>query len=311
MKIAIIGAAGNVGSAAAFNLAIHRVADELVMIDNFSASKLAQYVYDLESTVTGLDVRVRAGGYADLAGSDVVLIAAGSANVVASRLEVLPQNLPIMREFAGYLRQYCPAAVVVTATNPVCPLNYALYRLTGFERRQFIGFSLNDSIRLRMFLAEALGLPSSRVDGLVIGEHGNSQVLLFSSVLVDGQPYAVPAAVREQVRARVANLPKVLEDLRMQTGRTSAWTTSMGLAAICRAVARDSRRMMPCSVVLDGEYGCRRLGMSVPVNIGRQGVLEIEEVRLEPEERAGLTRSIETLRPAMQFVDDFVDRQEH
>ena len=131
MKISLIGAGGNIGSAAAFNLAIHDIADELVMIDEFSADKLEQYVFDLTTSVVGLRTEVRAGKFADMADSDIVLVAAGSANVVASRSEVLPQNLPLVKGFAEKIVQYCPQAVVITATNPVCPLNYAMYLATG------------------------------------------------------------------------------------------------------------------------------------------------------------------------------------
>lgn len=306
MKISIIGAAGNVGSAAAFNIAVHKVTDELVMIDSYSPDKLNQYVYDLQSAVTGMETSVRSGNYADLAGSDLVLVAAGSANVAASPMGVLPQNLPLLRDFAAQIKRFCPGAVIITATNPVCPLNYAMFLLTGFDRRRLIGFSANDSIRFRLFLAEALAIPASRIEADVIGEHGNSQVLLFSSVMVDGKKFPVPEEIRAKVREQVANLPNVMEDLRTKTGRTSAWTTSMGLAALCRTIAHDTRKRMPCSVPLDGEYGYRRLSMSVPAILGREGVLEIEQRILEPAEREGLAHSVETLRPAMKYVEDFV-----
>src|SRR5512136_1346195 len=141
MKISIIGAAGNVGSAAAFNIAINQVTDELVMIDAFSQDKLEQYVYDLKTAVTGLDILVRAGSDEDITGSNIVIMAAGSAQITGSRLEVLPQNLPIIKGVAERVKRLCPNAVVITATNPVCPLNYAMYRYSGLPRNQFIGYS--------------------------------------------------------------------------------------------------------------------------------------------------------------------------
>jgi len=310
MKISIIGAAGHVGSCAAFNIAIHRVASELVMIDNYSPDKLSQYVYDLTSAVTGLDVKVRAGDYPDMRNSDIVLVAAGSANVVASRLEVLRPNLPLIKDFAGKIREFCPEAVVITATNPVDPLNYAMYLFTRFERQRLLGYSANDSIRFRMFLAEVMGISSSRVDATVIGEHGNSQVLLFSSVKVDGKPVRVSEEVKQKVLQEVANLPPIMEGLRIKTGRTSAWTTSMGLTALCRAIAEDSSMVMPCSVVLNGEYGCSRMSISVPVVIGRNGFRKIEQLELFTAEQAALERSINTLKPAMEYVEEFLAKQD-
>ena len=304
MKISIIGAAGNIGSCAAFNIAINRVADELVMIDSYSADKLEQYVYDLTSAVVGLDTLVRAGGYEDLQNSDIVLISAGSANVVASRMEVLRPNLPLIQDFARKIKQYCPEAVVITATNPVCPLNYAMYLSSGLDRHKLIGYSANDSIRFRMFVAQAMGIKSSRVEATVIGEHGNSQVLLFSSVKIDGKSVKVSDETKQQVRKEVAGLPPVMEGQRIKTGRTAAWTTSMGLTAVCRAISRNTGEMIPCSLVLDGEYGVRRLGMSVPAILGKGGVRKILEWELETDEREGLERSVNSLEPAMRFVEE-------
>ena len=280
MKITIIGAGGNIGSAAAFNIAIHNVADELVMIDSFSRDKLEQYVSDLTSAVTGLDISVRAGNDEDMRGSDIVLISAGSANVVASRTEVLAPNLPLIQGFARKIQQFCPDTIVVIATNPVDPLNYAMYRFSGLDRKKLIGYSANDSIRFRMFLSQALNVKSSQLEATALGEHGSSQVLLFSSIKINGKPYPVSDEVKQQVRQMVADLPTVLEPQRMKTGRTAAWTTSMGLTAVCQAIAHNTAELIPCSVLLNGEYKCRNLSMSVPVRLGKLGVLEIPELKL-------------------------------
>jgi malate/lactate dehydrogenase len=306
MKISIIGAAGTVGSCAAFNIAIHSIADELVMIDDFSPDKLEGYVTDLSTAVTGLDTEVRAGSYADLRDSNIVLMAAGSSQVMANRMEVLPQNVPIIQDVAKKIRQYCPEAAVIIATNPVDPLNYAMFLSSGLERRQFIGYSANDSVRFRMFLAEALAIKSSRVRAMVIGEHGASQVLLFSSVYIDGKLFKISEATKGQIRQKVSDLPGIMEPQRMKTGRTQGWATSMGLAAICRAIAHDTRQIIPSSLVLEGEYGCRNMSMSVPASIGKEGVHKIEELNLDPDEREGLERSIETLKPSMRYVEEYL-----
>ena len=304
MKLSIIGAAGNIGSNAAFNIAIHNIADDIIMIDAYSPDKLEQYVFDVKGAVTGLDVKVEAGDYKDLAGSDIVLISAGSANVVASRMEVLKPNVPLIKDFAREILQYCPEAIVITATNPVDPLNYALSRFSGLDRRKLIGYSANDSTRFRAFVAQALGISSSRVRATVIGEHGNSQVLLFSSVRVDGRPYELSEDLKQKVRLQVTGLPVIMEGQRMRTGRTAAWTTSMGIGAVCRAIAHNTGEMIPCSVVLEGEYGCRNMGMSVPVVLGKEGVREIQEWKIAPDEQELLQRSIESLKPAMEYVEE-------
>jgi malate dehydrogenase len=304
MKISIIGAAGNVGSEASFNLAINRVADELVMIDSHSPDRLEQYVYDLKSTVTGLDVSVREGRDEDLTGSNIVLISAGTTNISNSNMGALPDNLPLIRNFASKVKRHCPEAIVIVASNPVCPLSYGLYLASDLDRTKVIGYSANDSIRFRMFLAQALGIRSSRIEAAVFGEHGDSQVPIFSSVRVDGRPFKVSEAVKEQVREQVARQLTTMDGLRSKTGRTCAWTTSIGLTDICRAVRNDSRELIPSAVVLDGEYGWHRMCMSVPTLIGKEGVLEIQEWKLEPDEKEALEYSATILRPAMQYVEE-------
>jgi malate dehydrogenase len=307
MKISIIGAAGNVGSSAAFNIATHNITDELVMIGNHSLDKLAQYNFDLTTAVVGLDIQIRTGNYAEMLDSDIVLVATGSAEVVTSPRELLRPNLPLIRDLAEKIKEYCPRAVVITATNPVDPLNYAMFRFTGFDCRRLIGYSANDSLRFRLFLAQALGMKSSQVEGTVIGEHGSSKVHLFSSVRINGEPFEVNSDVKQTVLRKGAEVTPTLERLRTKTGRTSSWATSMGITAICRAISRNTGEMVPSSVVLDGEYGCRGISIGVPVLIGGDGVHEILEWDLEPEEQEELNRSIEILRPSMKYVDELIE----
>lgn len=306
MKIAIIGATGNVGSCAAFYIASRHLADEMVLIDNPRPDMLNLHSLDINTAVTGHDMLVRAGDFPDINDSDIVIIAAGSAQVVKDRKEVLPQNLPIIQDVSKKVREFCPDAVIITATNPVCPLNYAMYRCSNLDRRKIIGYSYNDTIRFRHRLAAALNVPSSRVEGTVIGEHGNSQVLLFSSVRVDGKPVSFTEDMKQKIRRQVPDGQKLLEELREKTGRTAAWTTAVGLGAVVRAILQDTGEMIPCSIPLDGEYGCHNFSMSVPVILGKGGVKRLLEWQLAPDEQDLLNASIEALKPAMKYVEELL-----
>ena len=303
MKITIIGAAGNVGSCAAFNITVQRLADELVLIDAPRQEMVTFHALDLNTAATGLDMLVRTGDYADMEGSNIVIVAAGSAKVFTSRMEVLPENLPIIRDIAGKVRQFCPGTVVITATNPVDPLSYAMALASKLDRHKVIGYSANDSIRFRMRLAQALGVNSSQVEASAIGEHGNSQVLLFSSVRIDGKPIPIDEDTKQRIRQQVPEGQKVLEEMRVKTGRTAAWTTAVGLASICRAIGHNTGEMIPCSVMLNGEYGCHGLSMAVPVILDSGCVRDIGEWKLAPDEEEALKRSIDTLKPAMRYVE--------
>jgi malate dehydrogenase len=308
MKITIIGASGNIGSSAAFYIAVQGLADEIVMIDPPRPDVLKQHVDDLTSAVSHQDVLVRAGDEKDMKDSDIVINAAGRgpAGAIKSRLELLPQNITIIQSICLNVRRYCPEAAVIVASNPVCPLNYAMYLCSELDRHQLIGYSANDSIRFRLLMARALGVKTSRVEAFVIGEHGDSQVPLFSSVRVDGKKVDISDEIKRKVREQVSGVHAGLEEQRLATGRTAAWTTAVGLAALCRAIASGAARVYPCSIVLEGEYGVRKMSMSVPVVLGKAGVRDILEWELTPDEQEALQKSIDTLTPAMRYVEEFL-----
>lgn len=302
MKVTIVGAAGSVGAPAAFYLAAAKLADEIVMIGGKRQNVLQQHAMDLSTAVSALDVTVRAGTYEDAAGSAVVINAAGvQQGLIADRMEMLPKNVPLIREVALQIKRYCPSAFVITATNPVDPLNYATWRAGGFGRQQLIGYSINDSFRFREMAARAKGVKVSQAQATVIGEHGSTQVLVFSSVRIHGLPVSFSETEKQQIRAQVPNILKRYEEL--QAGRTAGWTCAIGLAALTRAVLQDTGETFPCSVVLDGEYGQRGVSMSVPVVLGKGGVQKILELELADDEQAGWQRSAEAMHAAARIVD--------
>jgi malate/lactate dehydrogenase len=248
MKITIIGAAGSVGAPAAFYLAAQGLADEIVMIGGKKQNVLKQHAMDISTAVSSLGVKVRPGDYTDMGGSDIVINTAGvPQGLINDRMEMLPKNIPLIQGIAGKIKKYCRDAVVITATNPVDPLNYATYKWADLDRKKLIGYSINDSFRFREMLAAELRVKPAQVDGVVIGEHGSTQVLLFSSAKVDGQPVSLDETTKQRIRAEVPNILKRYEQL--QAGRTAGWTCAIGLAQIVRAVAGDTGAVVPCSVV--------------------------------------------------------------
>ena len=265
-------------------------------------NQVKQHALDIGTAVSALDIRVKAGDYEDLARSDLVINAAGMLQgLIADRMEMLPRNIPLVRDIALQIKHHCPAAVIITATNPVDPLNYATWRAGGFDRRQIVGYSINDSFRFRELAARSKNVRVSQVQATVIGEHGSSQVPLFSSVRIDNRPALFTENEKQSIRAEIPNILKRYEEL--QSGRTAGWTCAIGLAAITRAVLKDTGETFPCSVILNGEYGQRSLSMSVPVVLGKRGVREILEWELAADEREGLTRTIDVLRSAADIVD--------
>lgn len=302
MKIAIIGAAGSVGAPAAFYIGACGLADEILMIGGKKQNVLKQHAMDLSTALSGKDIVVKAGDYRDLSGTDIVIQTAGVAQgLIKDRMEMLPKNIPLVKGIATEIKAYCPNAIVITASNPVGPLNYATYLAGGFDRKKLIGYSINDSFRLREMVAAEYGAKVSQVEGMVIGEHGATQVLLFSSVKIGGKPITVNEEIKARIRAEVPNILKRYEEL--QSGRTAGWTCAIGLVQFVDAIVNDTGAVLPCSLLLDGEYGQKNLSMSVPAKIGRNGVQEIFELKLAPDEEAGLKISTDTLKVAMKVVE--------
>ncbi len=303
MKITVIGAAGSVGAPAVFYLAANRLADEFLMIGGKRQNILEQHAIDIGTAVSSRDIIIRAGDYSDMTGTDIVINAAGAPQgLISDRMEMLPKNLELIRHISGKIKQYCPDAFIITATNPVDPLNYATWLSGGFERKKIIGYSINDSFRFRKMLAKAYNVKVSQVDGIVIGEHGSTQVYLFSTAKIDGKKIDVSEEIKADIRSEIPNILKRLEELK--SGRTAGWTCAIGLEKIVRAVVEDTGEVIPCSVMLDGEYGVNGISMSVPVRLKREGVSEILEYTLAPDEQEGLKKTVATLKAAAKVVDE-------
>lgn len=305
-KVSIIGAAGTLGSCAAYAVATQGLCDELVLFD-INENLLKCHTLDLETAVTSIqDVTVRAADSdEDLADSHIVIVAAGAPwRFIESRMELLKDSLPIITEVAQKIKAYCPQAVVVSATNPVDPLNYAMLLMSGLDRRRFIGYSLNDSYRFRMLAARKLNVDSTTVGGCTIGEHGPHQVMLFSTLRVNGKPVDMDEKDKQEIRDAVPKALQAYESL--GTGRTTGWTSAVGLSDIVSAIVKDSGQVLPASVVLNGEYGASGLSASVPVKLGKDGVQEVLELNLLPEEEAEVQKSMSYLKEACQSVETLV-----
>lgn len=302
MKVSIIGATGMIGSSAAFNIAIRGLADEIMLISRRPALA-AHHASDIQTSIVGREnTLVRAGVDSDLENSAVVIIAAGATSrSLPSRRDYLLANVPIVRQSADAITAHCPDAVIITITNPVDIINFALHSFSTLRSSRLIGYSLNDTLRFRRLIAGALNIDAKRVGAAVIGAHGNNQVPLFSSLTVDDAPFTADEAVKSVVRAGIFH--PAGKKKTPPTGLSSAWTTGIGLADIVAAVRDDSATPMPCSVVLNGEYGYHGLSMGVPAIIGRDGVRQVVEYRLAAGEKTALEKSAATIREGIAYVN--------
>jgi malate dehydrogenase len=301
MKVAIVGGAGGVGASTAFNLALQREPREVVLLDN-RPEMIVSHAMDLEQVLEqSPGASVRRGDASDLRDADiVVLISATPLTVDTPRVEYLGRNARIADELADAL----PAGwdgLLVVVTNPVDPLVTRLQRRTGLDRVRVLGYTLNDSLRMRTGLAKALGVPPGSVDAWVIGEHGDLSVPLYGRVAVDGQP-VVPTS-SQQAAAEEYQRTWYTRHVALDSGRSSTWTSGLGVARMVAALD-GAGGLWPASVVLDGEYGIHGVAVSVPVTLGRGGVETIHEWDLTPAEREALHASAEFVRAAVESIAD-------
>ena len=292
MKISIIGAAGTLGSCTAFTLAYEGLADEIVMFD-LNVNLLKCHLMDIATAVSGLqNTQLREGSSDhDLKDSDLVIFTASVPyRFVTNRLEFLYDNLKVVAEAAEKIKKYCPGAVVINATNPIDPLNYAMYLSVHTDRGKYLGYSFNDSIRFRMLAAGALGSRAAEIEGTVLGEHGEHQVPIFSALKLKGEPLPVDDLFKTRIRTEMANVLSSYESLK--TGRTSGWASAVGMSAMVKAICHNSQQVLPCSAILAGEYGANDISIGVPVSLCRNGVAKIHEWELEPDESKRMQNAI-------------------
>ncbi len=288
MKITVLGSAGVVGSCTAFALASQGIADELVLLDQ-NRNMLLNHALDMEVSLLGFNkTAIKAGNDEDMTDSDIVIISAGIHFPAMSPVEEkLKANVPIMKELSEKITRYCPKAVVIVATNPVDLLSYAVYVNAGIDRKKILGYNLNDTTRFRMMTAKALNVAFDQVEGMVIGEHPAAQLMLFSSLKMDGNPVEITENLKQSVQTELRGYLSNFEALKIN--RTAGWTSAMGILQMVMAITNDSGKLFSCSTVVDGEYGYKNFCMGVPAIIGREGIREIQEWTLAQDEQQQLT----------------------
>jgi malate dehydrogenase len=297
MKVVIIGGAGGVGSAAAFALLNSPHGHEIVLVDT-RPEMVTSHVMDLENVAAlgAAKAQVRGGTSVDALDADVVVLcAAAPLRLNISRSVYLADNLRIAAGALIPLSGVDFGGVVLMLTNPVDVLLTWVHRQGWLPKGRLLGYTLNDSLRLRTGVAVALGVHPRDVGGFVLGEHGDGQVPIFSRITLHGEPVTLSREQRAEARHYIDTwYPR---HVALDSGRTSTWASGRGIALMIDAMADNQGTVLPAAAALDGEFGVRGVCLGVPVSLGRHGVAGIVEWKLEPDELRGLqraARSIET-----------------
>jgi len=303
-KVSIIGA-GNVGSSCAQRIAERDYAD-ITLLDIVEGLPQGKALDIQESgPVLGFDTCLTGtNSYEETAGSDVVVITSGVARKPGmSRDDLLLTNKEIIVAVTRNTVSQSPDCVVIVATNPVDAMVYLALHESGFNRNRVFGLSgVLDTARLSSFIAEELDVSVEDVAACVLGEHGRSMVLVPRLTTVNGTPITeiLPAETVDRLVERTVGGGAEIVGL-LKTG-SAFYAPSAAIAQMVEAVLLDKKRILPCAVRLDGEYGVTDTVISVPVKLGRSGVEQVIELQLTAEEKDALTDSAKSVQELIKVM---------
>lgn len=306
MKISIIGGGGLVGSCTAFALQAAGIGNHIALIDANAEMAAGQALDLLHGTCITADQVFTSGGYEHIPDTDVICITAGLRRKPdESRLDLINRNVDLFLGILGDIRSAGPkpGAIVVVVSNPVDVLTYLAADLLDLPKHQVIGLgTVLDSVRFRSLIAERLSVAPTQLSALILGEHGDSMVPIWSSATVGGMP----------LDKHPAWTPSLANELFTRTKGSGAEVISrkggagfaVGLAIrdVIAAIEGDLRQLLPVSSVQSGAYGIRDVALSLPTVVGREGVVAVHEFELWPKEMQGLRQSGQVLRGTVDNV---------
>ncbi len=306
MKVSIIGGGGLVGSCTGFALQTSGVVREIALLDINQDLAGGQALDLLHGGPSTADQIISSGGYEHIPDSDVICITAGLRRKPdESRLDLINRNVDLFLTILKDVQQAGPKndAIVVVVSNPVDVLTYLAARRLDLPCSQVIGLGTQlDTIRFRSLIADHLKIPPTQLSALILGEHGDSMVPIWSSATVGGLPL-------EKFPGWSPNLANELftrtkgsgaEVIKKKGG--AGFAVGIAIRDVIDSIALDSQLVLPVSSVQDGCYGIRDVALSVPTVVGRQGVVARHEIELWPKEMQGLRRSGQVLRQTIDTV---------
>ena len=308
-KAAVIGC-GFVGSSIAFSLIQRGLFSELVLIDA-NQDKAVGEAMDLSHGlpyIAAMDVH--AGGYDDLSDCALIVVTAGANQKPGqTRLELIGQNVAILNSIIPQITARPFEGILLIVSNPVDVLTYAAFRISGYPAHRVLGSgTVLDSARLRYLLGEHLKVDSRSIHAVIVGEHGDSELAVWSGANVSGVPLDDFCAMRGHTNHREAE-QRIYEDVRdsayeiIKRKGATYYGIAMAVGRIAACIVKDEHAVLPVSVVLDGQYGLKNLALSIPSIVGRSGLEEILEISLSREEGEALYASARQLEDVIQSLE--------
>jgi L-lactate dehydrogenase len=306
MKVSIIGGAGLVGSCAAFALQTGRIVREIALLDVNAEAVSGQALDLLHGASATADQVITSGGYEHIPSSDLICITAGLRRKPdESRLDLINRNVDLFVGILGEISRvgYKKDALVLVVSNPVDVLTYLAAQRLDLPKSQVLGLGTQlDTIRFRSLIAEKLSAPPTQVAALILGEHGDSMVPVWSSATIGGLPLDKFPGWNPNLANELFTRTKGsgAEVIKKKGG--AGFAVGIAIQEVIETAALDRRRLLPVSSVQSGCYGIRDVALSVPTVVGRKGVVATHEIDLWPKEVQALRKSGQVLRQTIDTV---------
>jgi malate dehydrogenase len=303
-KVTVVGS-GNVGATAARSIADKELAD-VVLVDILEGVPQGKGLDILEACpVEGSDSRVLGtNDYAETANSDIVVITAGLARKPGmSRDDLLMKNYEIIKGVTEQIVRHSPQCIIIPVTNPLDAMAQVVYRVSKFPRERVVGMAgVLDSARMRTFIATELNVSVENVHAFVLGGHGDTMVPLPRLSTVAGVPITelLSKEAIDRISTRTANGGAEIVKL-LGTG-SAYYAPGSAVVEMVEAILKDKKKILPCAVYLQGEYGITGLFVGVPVKLGARGVEQIFEIKLAADEQAALNKSAAAVKELVDII---------
>lgn len=300
MKVTVVGA-GAVGASCAEYIAIKNFASEVVIVDikeDYAEGKAMDLMQC--ASLNGFDTKIigSTNDYSKTANSDIAVITSGIPRKPGmTREELIDINAGIVKTVSKSILEHSPNAIFIVVSNPMDTMAYLVHKATGIAKNRIIGMGgALDSARFKYRLAEALGCPSSDVDGLVIGGHSDTGMIPLTRLAVRNS-ISVSKFLSDTKLDEVAQATKVGGATLTKMLGTSAWyAPGAAVSAMVQAIACDQKKMFPCSALLEGEYDLNDICIGVPCIIGKDGIEKIVALDLTDAEKANMKESADAVR---------------
>lgn len=303
-KVTVVGA-GNVGANVAQKIAAKELAD-VVLVDVVEGVPQGKGLDMLESApVEGYDVRITgANGYEETADSDIVVITAGFPRKPGmSRDDLLLKNYEVVKSATEQAVKHSPNSILILVTNPLDAMCWTALKVSGFPRERVIGMAgVLDTARFRTFIAEELDVSFENVTAMVLGGHGDTMVPLVRFTNVSGIPLSEltdQATIERMVQRTRDGGAEIVKYLK--TG-SAYYAPAASSVEMVESILKDKKKVLPCAVYLQGEYGIDGLFVGVPVKLGKNGIEKVYEIKLDENERAALNKSADAVRELVGVI---------